>query len=648
MATNQQPSTIAIQNANADIQRNVQRMQNEIAELMVALRDIDKSLGSIGLKLMETIGLDRSDVTDDKHLYILPNSKLSRNDLLRKKTLLQDRYAELTEELRGQYAIMRQLKLDIEHAQNQQQTATLKQQQLQIVKQYQADPHQFFITHIMVLNTDQKPSKEQVFTNAAELIAVSEYFDSHTDLQLIWQGWKVVAKARNIATDALHNFMLDQRKDEHIFQNLTKRNQKFAAGAKQYFVAFTNLLPLGLQGIKLLYDAKDFDRVEYYLKEAFSQASLANRTEYLQLLVDLAAEIHETCIRNSMQILSKSPDYNRLNKAQREEIVLEHAYAAQFRFDMSFMAENLSTTEMDVFRQYARLLDDHLNNQLHNPVDADVAKMEFEKLKLQITKHGSDIRSKLLNGEHSDLPEDLQLGSGLGLGWLYGVYNINASGRAIKLPELANDLSLASLLEVKDYNFIVSEDKFWSKDLELAEPTSVFGKIKLVIKHSAKKFKKLLNKPPTIDADNYNFTIPKPILLAMESMAPGFGSRLAAHFKRRAVAIQQALDQARKDNNLPTVEILSKDLVALEEDWSKIINAADDPQKFCVVVDLYLTSRYVEERAQYIDLSRDLHEEQPDPQQRNSLVFEYNHEQEEIKELHDLKYLLQQVIRPES
>ena len=45
--------------------------------------------------------------------------------------------------------------------------------------------------------------------------------------------------------------------------DLFKRNERYATGARQYFTALTNLLPPGMQGLKLLYDARDFDRAEY-------------------------------------------------------------------------------------------------------------------------------------------------------------------------------------------------------------------------------------------------------------------------------------------------------------------------------------------------------------------------------------------------
>ena len=141
MATNQQNPDGEVQTEYAKSKQQLQAINHEVKELQAESKKIDARLSSWGLATMETIGLAVDDVTDDSHLHILANEKLSRNDLARKDSLIRDRLEELAGELRSQYAIIRQLKVDAKVEKARLHGEYVRRQQEEVVREFYADPH---------------------------------------------------------------------------------------------------------------------------------------------------------------------------------------------------------------------------------------------------------------------------------------------------------------------------------------------------------------------------------------------------------------------------------------------------------------------------------------------------------------------------
>lgn len=647
MATNQQNREIQSAAEFSKTKERLQAISHEIKALRPELAKIDTRLQSWSLALMEAIGLAVDDVKDDSHLYILPNEKLSRTDLSRKRNLISDKIEQLNAEMRSQYAKIRQLKFDARQEKNRVKEEQAKLQNDQIVSQYLKNPSAYLAANIIDITSNTTIPKGEIFARADNLIAVCNYFQPSNDLEQLWRGWKVVVKARNIAMDDYNNFVLDRHVNDDLHREIFRFNELYLAGAKRYIIAFTNLLLPGMQGLRLLYDARDYDRVDYYLKEAFLQHLLDDDNDYMQLLVDLAGEVHEACMRNARTALMRDPGFESLTEEMRNEAIEEQAYYTQLRFDISYLVGNLSEDDLKPFNTSVQELQDHIVKVLDNTVSKTIAEAAFAKIKLQIFQHADVIRGMLVSGEQVKLPEQICFGSGLGLGWLFGVQQVVSSAHTVKLINTQN-MNLAQVLEDADYTFIRDQDKFWAEGLlPQIGSRSLTGVLRKAAHAFSKLFMPKLKKPivPLKPSEN-DFTVPEQTMLEMESMAPGFAWRLASHFKGRAEDILIAIEQANKIGNTEAAAIIAHDLDELEQDWQKILNGVDDPEEFCAVVDLYLSSRYAAERGEYIDVAKDLRKEPYIEQERKVLLFEHQHEREEIQELHDLKQLLQQVIRP--
>jgi len=61
--------------------------KNSLQAIHIAINDIDSRLKGWGLAIWTAIGLGPNDVKDEEELYILPNSKLSKNDLQHKRVI---------------------------------------------------------------------------------------------------------------------------------------------------------------------------------------------------------------------------------------------------------------------------------------------------------------------------------------------------------------------------------------------------------------------------------------------------------------------------------------------------------------------------------------------------------------------------------
>jgi len=393
-----------------------------------------------------------------------------------------------------------------------------------------------------------------------------------------------------------------------------------------------------MQGLKFLYDALDYDRVDYYIEEVFKSEIVEDNHNYANLLIDLSTEIHDLCMDKSRILLSKSDGYHKLSKALQQSIIRENAFLMQYKYDLSYLEDNISSDELEQLNDYAKELEIHITEILTSEISDSTAEAEFEKIKLHIQQHAEEIRSNLVHENQIKVPEPLQLGAGLGLGWLIGVDSVSGHVPILK------GLDIADELQVVDREFIQKEDRFWNRHIHLAaKPRNQLSNFRMAVKNFSKKVRTIMFKD-----GKRPYVLAKKFSIQIEAFAPGLSQELSEHFLRRKINIKEAISHAKKKEDRQSLEIFSNDLERLEEDWKNIVNAVPDLQEFCSVVDLYLTNRYLLERKQYVDISKDLTKEPFIDQERNALLFEYQSEKQEIEELHSLKDKLHRIIGPNA
>lgn len=622
-------------------------INREIKDIREQLKKVAKRLDSWGLAAMESIGLAVDNVAEDAHLFVLPNSKLSRHDLARKQELLNDRVSELAAQLRSEYAIIRQLKLNARLERQQQLGAYAKQYRYKVIDEYKANSKKFFVNNTPDVEQRWNNSNQEIFRCADKLIIVSEVLTEDTDIVNLWQGWKVVSKARELITAEYNSSVLNKSNDKKSHRDIFQRYEKYLRGAKEYLKNFTFLLPPGLQGIQLLYMERDFARVDFYLQEVFSKSILSNDTEYLQLISNLQAEVHDVCLVSATRVLNNLTGFAGLTQKVAHLLVQQQAYLLQLKFDLKFLRGYVADPDIKKIHAHVNTLEEHIRTSCNKKYSITTLEAEFDKIKLQIDIQAQELQNMLLPNNNTPLPEPLTLGSGLGLGWLYGIQHIPTQIYVAGQDEGHDKISLADNIDESDYKFILAEDSFWQENIKPYSntvPTSVstFSKVANYIRRTLINISGEQELSPSYSV----FIIPEKLILAMEKIAPGFGAKIAAHFQRRANDLHMAIEEANKINDTDAADVIMRDLEQLETEWVRIMRAVHDPLEFCTVVDLYLTSRYSLERQQYIEISRDLRRQPYIEQERKILLFEYQHERTEIQELHNLKEILQQVVRP--
>ncbi len=621
-------------------------INDEIKVAKDQLLEVNNRLESWGLAAMEAVGLGVDNVSDDSHLFVLPNQKLSREDLARKQELLHDRISELAAQLRSEYAIIRQLKVNARLERQQQLGVHTKHYRIKVVDEYKANPKKFFGKNIPDLTHQSSNNKKEIVKCAGKLLIVAEIFNIETDITDIWRGWCVVAKARNMLTEEYDTSILsNNNKREH--RNVFREYEKYVRGAKEYLEIFSLLLPPRLQGLQLLYADRDFDRVEYYLQEVFSKNILTNDAQYLELLVDLASETQDTALRVAAKELQQITGFSTLEHNVATLLVQQQAYLILLRFDVSFLHGYIADADIKKIQSYLQDLDEHIRAACINPTSISTLQAEFDKIKLQIDAQAKIIQQMLLPNSATSVPVQLELGSGLGLGWLYGVKRSSYQLHGADHFAPQDKVSLADNIDAGDYKFILAEDTFWQRAIKPWHGTEPKSNIFTdVVKALRGLFISEFDEKESLGRSHYVFTVPDRLMMDMEKIAPGFGAKLAAHFQRRANDIHIAIEQANNINDSAAADLIIRDLDQLESEWLRIMRSVHSPEEFCTVVDLYLTTRYAVEREQYIEIARDLRRQPYIEQERKVLLFEYQHEREEIQELHNLKEILQQIVRP--
>jgi len=310
---------------------------SELDAIQSSIQDIEARLSSWSLSAWEAIGLGSDDVKQDQHLYILPNAKLSKSDLERKRSLLQDKVAELQAAIKGMQAVGRQLEIDARAEQAKNQAAQSKKEHAEYISEYTANSAVFFATVLFDISALSSKPKIEIYVHADKLIAIKHCITAETPKEYLWPAWKLVAKARDLSLN----------EPNHL-------DGKYLHGARQVFMHLINILPAGMQGLKFLYNARDYDRADYYLNEAYMSAVIGDSKEYLQLLNDLADEVElasKNIVRNAF---SEIPKFNKLPKNVKSGLVDQQAYANQLLYDVSFAKDLANITEIEFLKTYAQ------------------------------------------------------------------------------------------------------------------------------------------------------------------------------------------------------------------------------------------------------------------------------------------------------
>lgn len=339
--------------------------KNALHSVHSAIKEIDGRLQSWGLSIWDALGLGPKDVKDEEELYILPNSKLSKRDLQHKLSLLHYKKEELEGELKSLQATAQQLKVNVQSENERAQDQYIKKDQDQALELYSKNQNMFFADVLFDPLVEWAQQKEQVYNSANKIIAVCPLFSTDTEPDHLWQAWKIVARARDIET----------------IENASSK--RYANGAEKFIRQIISMLPIEMQGIKILYDAKDYDRLEHYMSEVYVRNALEDDSAYAELLGDLMDEIHLASTKMSTITLSNNKSFNSLPKQVKDQLITQHVYTTQARFYLS-LVDNV------VWRNYVKIIDENINAVINKTIEPNVCENEFVDIRKKIAQNVQD------------------------------------------------------------------------------------------------------------------------------------------------------------------------------------------------------------------------------------------------------------------
>jgi len=339
--------------------------KNALYTVHSAIKDIDGRLQSWGLAIWDALGLGPADVKEEEELYILPNSKLSKRDLQHKLSLLQYKKEELEGDLKSLQATAQQLRINVQSENDRVQDQYIKQDQDKALELYYKNHNMFFAEVLFGPLVEWAQQKEQVYNSANKIIAVCPLFSPDTEPDHLWQAWKIVARARDI---------------EAMEATASKR---YANGAEKFITQIVGLLPIEMQGLKILYDAKDYDRIDHYLSEIYVSNAFEDDAAYSELLADLIDEIHLASTKMSTIVLSTNQQFNSLAKQVKDQLIAQHVYTTQARF-------YLSLVDNAVWKNYVKILDENVSAVINRTIEPNVCANEFIEIRKKIAQNVQD------------------------------------------------------------------------------------------------------------------------------------------------------------------------------------------------------------------------------------------------------------------
>lgn len=178
---------------------SVSKLEEQFAQLQLAIQEIDARLQSLDLTFREKIGLGLDDRPNDQELLILENNRLSEADLLRKKDLLISNSEELSGQIRSLQAVKAMAELEVQKQQQQQQLQRKQQQQAKIINKFEQAPDDFF-AEMYADDPEWAVNKAKIYELTNKLVAVVGCFSARTNMNDLAQALVIINKAKDLAS----------------------------------------------------------------------------------------------------------------------------------------------------------------------------------------------------------------------------------------------------------------------------------------------------------------------------------------------------------------------------------------------------------------------------------------------------------------
>jgi hypothetical protein len=452
----------------AELKADLVARFNDLNSATAEITEIQQRLNSWGFVVKGFVGLAAENVTDEKHLHMLPNDQLSQADLLRKQTLLQAKVSTLNNEIRIRQDELHSLEVAARKQKVQNSKDHAKDIAVTAVAEYQAHPANF----VKLCLQDHATTSDEIFNSADRITnACSAFNKDSMNYVTFLELWNKVSLARDRAANDYQQYIRGNMKDDLQAQKLADLSTHYYNTAKEMFNVVLNFIPEGFKGIKFLYEIGEYERVEYYLNSLHVSEAKHDDQDIIDLIVELSIEVNHASRKQARAILNTNLGFSRLESDLQEQLIGQQAFVNQLRFDLSQITDENKGRAIDELSDYAEKLNLNINNAILQTDGVNENAKQYDAIIANIRSREQSIRRELFKRQLTDEGSKFALGAGLGLGWLLGAPALVAGAAVVakakyesntaKIVEIDQELRFAQSIPPIDYSFLHDEDIYW-------------------------------------------------------------------------------------------------------------------------------------------------------------------------------------------
>lgn len=369
-------------------QKAVVNLKYHIEALQKEIDQAKSRLDSWLFKFVTTIALDPKNLDNPENIDKIDYTRLSYEDLSRKFKTMQKEVEKLSTKLKEEKDQITHIKDEIRAREKKYQQEKSNQLEQQYISLYEQDSTMFFRSSRIPGGVVSDPVS--IYKIADPIIAACDHFSKDTNLLDLWSAWQVVNEARAIS---------EKQNDAN--------KMRYADGSKKLLNVLCQYMPNGMQGVKFLYEAKDYDGLNKYLQIGLKNPTM-DAENFQRDLADLSNLILQITKVDARIYLENADQFKKLSTKAKSIIIEQQAYIDRAEFDLHYIDPNPNSEKVEALRAQLILM----KNNIRNFLDADI-KFDLE----DNIKEFNRIKANIESGTKSlqDPSYDFGFGSGLGM-----------------------------------------------------------------------------------------------------------------------------------------------------------------------------------------------------------------------------------------
>lgn len=378
-STDDKAAIAAFHQAIRTAQQNIARREADIKKIQARLNTTN---------WLEIFALGPSNLNNLEQIKAISDyTKLSSHDLNQKLAWHMAEIKELTDEVHANRMAIQQkenlAKSQFESAMQ----AKSKEMNLIYRTKFYENQRGFFAGLISNVTSDSADIKARLYASADQIIATCDLYDATIDSMNIWKSWDIVAKAS----------AMDPTRAE------------YTDGSDKVFGILCNTLPVGMQGLKFLYNANNYTSLNFYLERIYRDRIDVEHApdQYTQLVQKLSSEVEQINRTDARILLERSDKFRALSKGVKNDLIEQQSYINKVRFDIGYIDHKQKSELVDALLAITKSMENNIENFLVSKMKLKLNQTEFIDLKEAIQKR---------TAEYFGLDGVIKFGDGLGVG----------------------------------------------------------------------------------------------------------------------------------------------------------------------------------------------------------------------------------------